>query len=187
MFDIGGWEFLVIAVLAIVIIGPKDLPATVRMVTMWLRKLRGFARDFQSGLDDIAREADLDDVQKEITDGIGGGALNDSMNSIKKQVEEAVDPTGEISDALDPAADDLGGEDAGDGEDASKRRALAEADDYDDDDFDFDEENEYDDDDGDQVAAVSEQGEDADDAAETDAVTPPQPEPQPAPKTKTGT
>ena len=55
MFDIGGWEFLVIAVLASVIIGPKDLPATVRMVTTWLGRLRGFARDFQSGLDDIAR------------------------------------------------------------------------------------------------------------------------------------
>ena len=58
MFDIGGWEFLVIAILAIIVIGPKDLPATVRIVSQWARKARGLAREFQSGLDEMAREAD---------------------------------------------------------------------------------------------------------------------------------
>ena len=56
MFDIGGWEFLVVIVIAIIVIGPKDLPGTIRTVTGWIRKARELAREFQSGLDDLARE-----------------------------------------------------------------------------------------------------------------------------------
>ena len=60
MFDIGWPELMLIMVVALVVIGPKDLPAAIRTVTTILRKVRGMAADFQSGLDDIAREAGVE-------------------------------------------------------------------------------------------------------------------------------
>jgi len=68
MFDIGWPELLLIMVVALVVIGPKDLPAAIRTVTTILRKMRGMAADFQSGLDDIVREAGIDEVKSSIDD-----------------------------------------------------------------------------------------------------------------------
>lgn len=68
MFDIGWPELLLVMVVALVVIGPKDLPAAIRTVTSILRKMRGMAAEFQSGLDDIAREAGVDDVKRSLDD-----------------------------------------------------------------------------------------------------------------------
>ena len=68
MFDIGWPELMLIMVVALVVIGPKDLPAAIRTVTTILRKVRGMAADFQSGLEDIAREAGVDEVKRGIDD-----------------------------------------------------------------------------------------------------------------------
>lgn len=68
MFDIGWPELLLIMVVALVVIGPKDLPAAIRTVTTILRKVRGMAAEFQSGLEDIAREAGVDDIKSSIDD-----------------------------------------------------------------------------------------------------------------------
>ncbi|HEY9079846.1 Sec-independent protein translocase protein TatB [Magnetovibrio sp.] len=81
MFDIGLPEMLVIGVLALIVVGPKDLPKTIKMVSSWIRKARMMARDFQSGVDEMVREAELDDVKKQLTDG---------SNSLKKELEETV-------------------------------------------------------------------------------------------------
>ena len=66
MFDIGGWEFLLIAILGIIIIGPKELPGAIRTVSMFVRRARELARDFQSGLEDMAREAELDTLTDDL-------------------------------------------------------------------------------------------------------------------------
>ncbi len=129
MFDIGGWEFLAIVILAIVIIGPKDLPAAVRAVSLWARKARALAGDFRSGLDDLAREVELDQVGNQIRDGLGVADLGEAANSIRKEIENTIDPEGEISGAFDQAdgieddpeddfEDDPGGDDEEDGETA---------------------------------------------------------------------
>lgn len=79
MFDIGWPELMLIMVVALVVIGPKDLPAAIRTVTTILRKMRGMASDFQSGLDDIAREAGVDDVKRDLEDVVSydpGAALD---------------------------------------------------------------------------------------------------------------
>ena len=68
MFDIGWPELMLVMVVALVVIGPKDLPAAIRTVTTILRKMRGMAADFQSGLDDIVREAGVDEVKRSIDD-----------------------------------------------------------------------------------------------------------------------
>jgi sec-independent protein translocase protein TatB len=104
MFDIGGWEFMVIVVLAIIIIGPKDLPGAIRSVTQWVRKARALARDFQSGLDDIANEVELDKVKEGIVNKIDGGGIKDTADTIRRDIEDAIDPDDEIRSAF--AGDD---------------------------------------------------------------------------------
>ena len=64
MFDIGWSELLVIAVVAIVVIGPKDLPRAMRAVGQWTGKMKRMAREFQSQFNEAMREAELDDVQE---------------------------------------------------------------------------------------------------------------------------
>jgi len=66
MLDIGWPELFLIAVVTIIVVGPKELPRVVRTVSGMIRKVRGLAGEFQSTLDDMAREADLEDIKNEI-------------------------------------------------------------------------------------------------------------------------
>ncbi len=93
MFDIGWQELFVLAVLFIIVIGPKDMPGAVRAISKWIRKARSMARDLQDGLDEVVREADLEDLKNEIG---GAGGLD-----LAKKIGEAVDPTGEIAADMD--------------------------------------------------------------------------------------
>jgi len=68
MFDLGWPELMLIMVVALIVIGPKELPNTIRTVSAVMRKVRAAAREFQSGLDDIARESGLDDVKRQMDD-----------------------------------------------------------------------------------------------------------------------
>ena len=68
MFDLGWPELMLIMVVALIVIGPKELPNTIRTVSAVMRKVRAAGREFQSGLDDIARESGLDDVKRQIDD-----------------------------------------------------------------------------------------------------------------------
>lgn len=101
MFDIGWQELFLVAVVALIIIGPKDLPRVMRMVMRGVRKARELARDLQNGLDEVAREAELDDLKKEL----------ESSADVAKQIESSVDPAGELDRSvqkqLSDAADDL--------------------------------------------------------------------------------
>jgi sec-independent protein translocase protein TatB len=82
MFDIGWQELFILAVLAIIVIGPKDLPHAIRAITKGIRKARSMARDLQDGMDDVIREAELDDIKETI----GGDGMD-----ITRRIEEAVD------------------------------------------------------------------------------------------------
>jgi sec-independent protein translocase protein TatB len=64
MFDIGYTELLVIAIVALVVIGPKDLPRVMRTVGHWVGRARGMARHFRTGLDTMMREAELEEMEK---------------------------------------------------------------------------------------------------------------------------
>lgn len=68
MFDIGWSELLVIGIVALVVIGPKDLPQAFRVVGQWVSKARGLAREFQTHVDDMMREADVQDMKREFRD-----------------------------------------------------------------------------------------------------------------------
>ncbi len=100
MLDIGGTELLVIGLVLILVVGPKDLPRVLRSVGQFMAKMRGMTREFQKSIDDMAREADLDDMRKElnsVSDTVSG-AVSDS--EITKKVEDTVDSTGVLRDAM---------------------------------------------------------------------------------------
>lgn len=101
MFDIGGWEFLLVAVIAIVVIAPKDLPGTIRTVTGWIRRARALASEFQSGLDDIARDSDIASVKDELQSGLGLDDIADAGNSIRNDIEQSIDPGDEFKTVFD--------------------------------------------------------------------------------------
>jgi sec-independent protein translocase protein TatB len=91
MLDIGWSEMAVIALLALVIIGPKDLPRVMRSVGQWMRKARSIAREFQSGLDDMMRETELDEARKTVE--------QTSRFDVGREVERHVDPTGSVRES----------------------------------------------------------------------------------------
>lgn len=64
MFDVAPTELLLVAVVALVVIGPKDLPKAMRVVGYWIGRARGLARHFRSGLDAMIREAELEEMEK---------------------------------------------------------------------------------------------------------------------------
>lgn len=64
MFDIGATELLLIAVVAILVIGPKDMPLALRTAGRWIGKVRKISGHFRSGLDAMVREAELEDMEK---------------------------------------------------------------------------------------------------------------------------
>lgn len=93
MFDIGWSEMVFVAIIAVLVIGPKDLPRAIATIGKYIRKARGLARDFQSGIDDLAKEAELDDIKKSVQ---GDGDFN-----LSKQIEDAVNPTGDFEKMFD--------------------------------------------------------------------------------------
>lgn len=64
MFDVAPTELLLVVVVALLVIGPKDLPKAMRFVGKWMGKARGMARHFRSGLDTMMREAELEELEK---------------------------------------------------------------------------------------------------------------------------
>jgi len=94
MFDFAWSELALIAVVALVVIGPKDLPRVLKTAGIWVRKARGIAREFQGSLEQMVREAELDDMKKNL-DKAAGFNFDD-------EVKKTIDPTGEIEQALAP-------------------------------------------------------------------------------------
>lgn len=88
MFDIGWPELMVIAIVTIVVVGPKELPRVLRTVNGYVRKLRMMASDFQRAVDEVAREADLQDIKAKMKEASSG--------DIGKKIEKSIDPTGAI-------------------------------------------------------------------------------------------
>jgi sec-independent protein translocase protein TatB len=64
MFDIGAQEILLIVVVAILVIGPKDMPAALRVAGRWIGKMRRMSAHFRTGLDSMIREAEMEEMEK---------------------------------------------------------------------------------------------------------------------------
>ncbi len=88
MFDIGWSEMAVVVVIALLVLGPKQLPEALRTITKLTRQARRYAQDFRSGIDSIVREAELEEARE-------------ALKSVKsanptKALSDLVDPTGEM-------------------------------------------------------------------------------------------
>lgn len=97
MFDIGGWELALIVVIAVFVIGPKELPATLRTFGRVMARVRSLTTSFRLHVDDMIREAELEDLRK-----AADAARRKDFGRI---VEDAVDPDREVRAAFDAAAD----------------------------------------------------------------------------------
>jgi sec-independent protein translocase protein TatB len=92
MFDFAWSEILLIGLVALVVIGPKDLPRVLRAVGKWAGKARAVAREFQGSIDQMIRESELEDVRREMEKA--------SSVNLTQEIEQTVDPKGEIQAAL---------------------------------------------------------------------------------------
>ena len=102
MLDLGFQEFILIAFVLLIVVGPKDLPKVLRSITGLVRKVKSMASDFHSGIDDLANEAEISDLRKEVSnindkklisseieDLKGFQNIDDlDMGSLKKDVNE---------------------------------------------------------------------------------------------------
>ncbi|MBP2158542.1 MULTISPECIES: Sec-independent protein translocase protein TatB [Asticcacaulis] len=113
---IGGSEIVVIAVIALLVVGPKDLPKLLRQIGRFVGKMRGMADDFRSSFEDMARQSELDDLRKEVealrTNRVP--VLDDVRTEIEKvqyDVNESLTPTTHFysgsEDVASPDADDF--------------------------------------------------------------------------------
>jgi sec-independent protein translocase protein TatB len=93
MFDVGWSELVVIGVVALIVIGPKELPGVLRMVGQWMGKARKMAGEFQGQFQEAMREAEMADLKKtfdEVKDTATGFASNNVMTSLQKDVTDSL-------------------------------------------------------------------------------------------------
>jgi len=84
----GFQEFLLIAIVALVVVGPEDLPIMMRKIGQWVGKMRAMARECQTAFDDIAKQAELDELRQEIEDLKRNNAIKDAADDLKAVEDE---------------------------------------------------------------------------------------------------
>ena len=90
MLDIGGWEFLVVAFVLIMVVGPKELPRMLRSFTQFSRSMRKMAREFTDGMNQIANDAEVAELKK---------AMNEAKDGDLDKLASAIDPDGEVGES----------------------------------------------------------------------------------------
>jgi sec-independent protein translocase protein TatB len=93
-FDIGWPELMLIGAVALIVIGPKDLPAALRVAGFWLRKARMLSREFQSSVEQMIRDAELDEMRQELKKA--------TEFDIEKEFHNTIDPKGELAESMKP-------------------------------------------------------------------------------------
>jgi sec-independent protein translocase protein TatB len=92
MFDLSWSHIAILVVVALLVLGPKELPNAIRTGAQLLRTGRKLAGEFRSGMDDLLREAELEETRQAITKAMSEG--------VEKTLAENVDPTGELKSAV---------------------------------------------------------------------------------------
>jgi sec-independent protein translocase protein TatB len=95
MFDISWSHLMAIAVVALLVIGPKDLPRVLRALGRWAGKARAIAREFQSSIDQMIRESELEEVRKEVEQV--------ASTDVAHEIQKSVDPEGKLQSELTDA------------------------------------------------------------------------------------
>ena len=110
MLDIGWSELAIVAVIVLIVVGPKDLPRVLRIAGQWAGKARRIAREFQSNIDDMIRESELDEVKRDVETA--------SRFDVKKDLENTIDPKGDVKAAFEAPVE-------GDSDAAQAKSAVA--------------------------------------------------------------
>jgi len=87
MFDISWTEFLLIGVVALVVIGPKELPGVMRTLGQWTRKVRAMASDFQGQFQEAMREAEMGDLKQQVDDIAHSIKSYDPLKDVRTDIE----------------------------------------------------------------------------------------------------
>ena len=98
MLDIGGWEFLVVAFVLIMVVGPKELPRMLRSFTQFSRSMRKMAREFTDGMNQIANDAEVAELKN---------AMNEAKGGDLDKLASAIDPGGEVGDSVRDLKDSM--------------------------------------------------------------------------------
>jgi sec-independent protein translocase protein TatB len=98
---IGGSELIIIAIVALIVVGPKDLPRLLRQLGKFVAKMRGMADDFKASFDDMARQSELDDLRKEVEALRSGTSqspiihdIREDMRKIESDIHTQINPVG---------------------------------------------------------------------------------------------
>jgi len=94
LLDFGWSELMLIGLVALVVIGPKDLPKALRVAGFWVRKARTLSREFQSSVEQMVREAELDEMRQELN--------KVTQIDLDKEFRNTVDPTGSLAESMKP-------------------------------------------------------------------------------------
>jgi sec-independent protein translocase protein TatB len=98
MFDsIGFQELMLIGLIALLVVGPKDLPLLMRKAGRFMNKMRGMAADFRSNFDELARQAELDELRKEVEALRSNQPLRDIQEELSKPLHTGIDPYAPIT------------------------------------------------------------------------------------------
>lgn len=94
MFDLGWTELLVIGIVALIVVGPKDLPVLFRNVGRFVGKARGMAREFSSAMNEAADQAGVNDIKKGLDAATNPvGSAMDSVKQAAQDMAKSMDPT----------------------------------------------------------------------------------------------
>jgi len=92
MFDIGWGELVLIGMIALIVIGPKELPTVMRTLGHWMGRVRRMASEFQGQFQEALREAELEDLKKQADDLTSSvGDMGNPLADVQKDVERAID------------------------------------------------------------------------------------------------
>lgn len=123
MFDIGWTELLIIAVVAIIVVGPKDLPGMLRTLGQYAGKLKRTAGEFREQFDDALRDSELEGLRSELSEM---GDMN-PVNQIRDSVTESLDPLKDFTSSIDDIGGSGGGTPAKEAEASPKSSETEEA------------------------------------------------------------
>ena len=106
MLDLGWQEFVMVGLVLVLVVGPKDMPKVLRAIAKYVGKARGMARDYQSSMMEVANQDEFNDVKKALQDAKSGNfdKVSEQFGDVKNAIEDASADTG-LNDSVNTFKD----------------------------------------------------------------------------------